>query len=614
MKKATALLLVFMLLLSGCSGGASGGKDGKKNKEYRMLYTSEPSLNYLKGWGTDSTCLTIDGLVEFNTYDVVVPCMATSWTKSDDSLTYTFKLRKGVKWYTNKGEAYSDVVADDFIAGMKYILTADNAAGTANLVYDYVVNAKEYYDGKITDFSQVGIKAIDKYTLQYTLKDPVPYFVRLVSYNPYLPVNSKFLEEVGDQFATTAETLLYNGAYIMTQKLPEDKTIYELNKNYWNKDAMSISKITLIYNKEGNSIGGEMFQRGEIDQTGILPELKEEWINDVNGKGAWAVRTPKSPNSWFFGFNFEPTYEGNNVEDWKVAVNNRNFRKSIYHGFDKIAVCLTMELWQPEDRKINTITPPSLFTYKGVDYTKMGALKEITESETFDSAKALEYKKKAMAELDGKVKFPIQIVMPYSTGDKSETNIVQVIEQQLEKTLGKDYVDVVLVPYPPTNFNTATRNSGKFSIMEMRWGADYADPATYTDIFSPNLPIGKKYNRPYLSTEYMDANGKHEYVKLLEAALSEKIDIEKRWNMLAEAEAFLINEALVIPTFQSGGGWWLCRLDPFSGFNTQFGRDEDILKGKVILDKPMTREEYDKALEKFLKEREEAQKNATNQN
>lgn len=618
MKKIIALLLILTLLFTGCSGNnkSSGSEnvtpDGIERKEYKMLYSSEEDMNYLKAYGTDVPCVIIDGLVDYDKYGVLVPSMATEWSKSEDGLVYTFKLREGVKWYTYDKKEYAEVVADDFVAGLKFILTQSNAAGTANLVYDYIVNAKEFYDGDITDFSQVGIKAIDKYTVQYTLKHPVPYFLRLSGYNCYWPVNQQFLDEVGEKFGTTADTLLYNGAYIMTEKYPEDKTILEMNENYWNKDKIYISKITQTFNKD-KSIQGELFQRGEIDQSSISAELKEEWINDTENKGKWATRAPKSPNSWFYGFNFEPKYEGHNVEDYKVAVNNVNFRKSIFHGFDRIALILTFELWTPEDMAINTITPPKIMTNNGKDFVETGALKNITEENPFNEAKALEYKEKAMAELKGKVNFPIKLVVPYNTGDKSLTNQSQVLEQQLEKLLGTDYIDVVLEAYPPTNYNTSTRSAGNFSIMQMRWGADYADPASYTDIFNPDLSVGKKYCRPYLSTEYLNSNGEHEYLKLLNAGLEEVNDVEKRWDLLAEAEAFLIDEALVIPTFQSGNYWWLCKLDPFEGFNNQFGRDEDVLKGKRVLDKPLTREEYKEAEARYYKEREEAQKNAKNQ-
>ncbi len=620
-----ALAISLFLAAAACSdnGGGGGGAevkgapptaDGSERKEFTTLSTEDPYwFNYLAEYGTDGPCVIIDGLVEYDMYGVVVPSMATEWSKSEDGLVYTYKLREGAKWVNYKCEEYAEVTADDFVAGAKFILTPENECGTANLVYDYLVNAKAYFDGEITDFSQVGVKAVDKYTVEYTLKEPCPYFIKLSGYNCYWPVNQKFLDEVGDKFGTTNEYTLYNGAYYCPVKLPEDRTEFVMNPNYWNAENIYISKITSRFNKD-TSIQGEMFHRGELDFAYIPAELKEEWITDTEGKGKWAQRSPYDANAWFYGFNFEPTYEGNGVEDYKIAVNNRNFRKAIFHAFDRMAICYYMEQWIPEQKIMRTISPENIFTVDGVDYTQMGPLKEISNTDPQDTEKALEFKKAAMEELQGKVTFPIKLVVPYKTSDKLETNAAQIIDQNLERVLGTDFVEVVAEAYAPTNYNTLTRSAGNFSFMLMRWGADYADPASYTDIFNPNVGVGLRYNRPFLATEYIGSDGVSEYVKLMQAGIDERLDVKKRYELLAEAEAFLINEAMVMPCFHGAGGWRLNKLHPYIGNCGQFGRDEDIMKGKKLMDEPFTREEFEKVTEEYNAAREEALKNAQNQN
>lgn len=621
-KRILCMLLVLTMLLAStaCSNGGSSTTgdlpptaDGSERKEF-VEFNSDMAywINYLSTWGTDGPCIIIDGLVDFDKYGVVVPAMATEWTKSEDGLTYTYKLREGAKWYDYKGEEYCEVTADDFVAGLKYTLTADNECSTANLVYDYVENAKAYYDGEITDFSQVGVKAIDKYTVEYKLIKPCPYFLKLSGYNCYYPVSQKYLDEVGDKFGTTNEYVLYNGAYFCTQILPEDRAEFTINPHYWDVENIYISKITQRYTKD-NSIAGEMFQRGELTRAGIVPELKKEWVEDENGKGLWAQKSPYDANAWFYCFNFEPTYEGYNVEDYKVAVNNRNFRKSVFHALDRVATCYTMELWNPEAKVMRTLTPEGMLNINGVDYTQMGSLKEISNTEAFNPELAKEFKEAAVKELDGKVTFPIQLYMPYNTESTNEVQYAQLFEQGVENILGKDYVDVVLEAYAPKSFNTLTRSAGNYSIMMTRWGADYADPGSYTDPFNPEVGIGAKWNRPYLATEYLDENGVSEYVKLMQAGLDERLDLQKRYELLAEAEAFLINEAMVLPTFHGSGGWSLSKLEPFSAHCGQFGQDYDILKGAKIMDEPMTREELEAAEKQYIQEREEALKNAKNQ-
>ena len=222
----------------------------------------------------------------------------------------------------------------------------------------------------------------------------------------------------------------------------------------------------------------------------------------------------------------------------------------------------------------------------------------------------MEYKEKALEELKGTVDFPVIVVMPYSTGNLALTNRVQVEKQQLENLLGSDYITVELVPYPPTNYLKESRSSGKFSIMEMGWGPDYADPAGYTEVMTHDTSIGTKYSRPYLAEDLKDENGNSIYENMVNEAKAETSDTAKRYELFAEAERYLIDHALVLPLYASGGGYRATCLDPFSGHCTQFGRNLDKYKGAKVLDQPLTQEEYAAAEAQYLEEREAALKAA----
>ena len=180
---------------------------------YTQVYSAEVStLNYLQSTATDVTVLgslCVDGLVEFDRYGVMQPCLAESWDVSDDGTVYTFHLRQGVKWYTYEGEEYAEVKAGDFVAAAEYVLNAANASKVSNTLYHNIAGAKDYYDGTTADFSTVGIKAFDDYTVEYTLVAPLPYFIKMVSLNPWFPAQADFLAEQGDQFGTSNDTLLY---------------------------------------------------------------------------------------------------------------------------------------------------------------------------------------------------------------------------------------------------------------------------------------------------------------------------------------------------------------------------------------------------------------------
>ena len=251
---------------------------------YTQVYSAEVStLNYLQSTATDVTVLgslCVDGLVEFDRYGVMQPCLAESWDVSDDGTVYTFHLRKGVMWYTYEGEEYAEVKAGDFVAAAEYVLNAANASKVSNTLYHNIAGAKDYYDGTTTDFSTVGIKALDDYTVEYTLVAPLPYFIKMVSLNPWFPAQADFLAEQGDQFGTGNDTLLYCGAYLFDTFEPEYQRVLVMNENYWHSDIISIKKLVWKYNKEASANGPELYLRGETDKVTLGTDIIEEWKAD----------------------------------------------------------------------------------------------------------------------------------------------------------------------------------------------------------------------------------------------------------------------------------------------------------------------------------------------
>ena len=614
MKRILALALSLMLVMSMFAMPAAA-----EEAAYRTLYSGEiTSLNYLTTATTNEFAVAanvIDTLVEYDRYGQVQPSLAESWEYDGAALTYTFKIREGAKWVKADGTVYADVTANDFVSAAKYILDAQNASSTANIFYSVIAGAEDYYLGTSTpeegqdpypvmDWETVGVKALDDYTLQYTLVEPVPYFLSMVTYVCFMPVNGDFLAEKGADFgvATSNENILYNGAYILSTFEPQQKRIYTKNETNWDADNVLITTIEQTYNKEAGTISPELYRRGEIDSASIDSTIAAEWLADPEKADLIHPVRQSGFYTYFYAFNFDPQFDAAyEPENWKIAVNNENFRQSIYAGLDRVKAMLITEPDNPESIMFNTVTPPEFVSIDGVDYTEMGALAAITELgvDTFNEEAALAYKAKAVEELTAAgATFPVKILMSYNPGTSGWDEECVVVEQQLEGLLGTDYIDIIVEAGPSSGFLKEVRRSGKYALLKCNWGPDYADPNTYTDPFYDGT-----YNWPEKATEYLDENGVSEYYKLVDAARAITNDLTARYEAYTVAEAFLIENAMIIPFGYGNGGYTAARLNPFEAQFAPFGISNERYKGQSLLEKPMNTDEYFEAYDKWEEER-----------
>lgn len=612
MKKLLSMLLCAAMLLGTLAG--CGKKAADTSENYRKLYSEEfTTMNYLvTGSQTEQAVAAncVDGLIEYDKYGVVQPGLAEKWETSSDQLTWTFHLRKGVKWVDNTGKEVADVKAQDFVDAAKYLLTDTYKSETANIFYSVIKNAEDYYNKKITDFSQVGVKATDDSTLVYTLNKPTPYFLSMLVYVCFMPANGDFLKEKGANFGTDNASLLYNGAYILSSYEPQVSHVFTKNDKYWDKDKVYIGTITETYNKEKNTLAPEMYKRGEIDQAYISSDILDQWLKDSKTKDLVSPSRSQC-YSYFYAFNFDPKFDAQYQPDnWKKAVNNEDFRKSIFYGLDRIKALSVAEPYNPDKQILNTVTPPALVDLNGTDYTNIGDLKAITARDSFQADEAKKYAEKAKTELKAAgATLPVKILMPYNPTTANWDKECQVVEQQLENLLGKDYIDIIPEAGPSTGFLSATRRAGKYALMKCNFGPDYADPQTFTDPFQPNDANGEgggSYNKPEKVQGYTDADGGKTYSNLLKAAMGESLDLTKRYNAFAKAEAFLINNAFVIPYGLNTDGYQVTKRNEFDYQYAPFGVSILRYKGQHLLQKPMSMDEYYAAEKKWNEEREAA--------
>lgn len=642
MKRFLSLLLCLAMLLSvaACGSNNNGGSStpggtqdpasdpGTAANIYRKLYSSEvTTLNYLYTGTTlefEPAANVIDTLVEYDKYGMVQPALATSWETSEDGLTWTFHLRNDAKWVRSDGTEYGPVTAHDFVTGLQWVVDPANESKTSDVVCSVIQNADELYTKKLTDFNELGVKAIDDYTLVYTLKAPTPYFLSMLTYVCFMPAKAEFIAEKGDKFgaADSADNLLYCGAFRIADFQPQVSHTFVKNDSYWDKDNVFIDEIQETFNKEATTLAPAMYQRGETDYAVISADILPTWMNDSKLKDVVAPQR-NSYYSYFFCFNFDPHFDAAYEPDnWLKAVNNENFRRSLYHALDRVKAKTVEEPYDPESQLISTVTPPNFVAADGVDYTDLTPLKTLPNG--FDEAKAKEYMAAAKTELAAAgATFPVKVLMSYNPSTANWDRQCQIIEQQMEELLGTDYIDIVLEAGPSTNFLSEVRRAGKYALMLCNWGPDYADPETYSDPWS----LGFTYNWPELcadpsyetgdtyTAEDAAALGLDEkfigtkvkiYNKMVDEAKAEKLDISTRYQKFAEAEAYLIDHAFIIPFAVKNDGYCVNLVSPFDRPFAPFGVSSLKYKGAKLLEKSMSLEEYQAAEEQWNKEREAA--------
>lgn len=621
----TLCLALTVSMFSACGKkGTSGSDSASDDVVYSTLYSSEvTTLNYLvTGSANDQSvgANVIDTLVEYDSYGNIKESLAESWTASEDGLTYTFKLREGQKWYDNTGKEVAEVTAQDFVDAMKYVLTSEYESSTVQNLFGVIKNAEEYYNGTMAaddpetetvegvaiDFSEVGIKALDTYTVEYTLVQPTPYFLSSLTYVCYMPAYGPKLEELGVNFgsATDASTMLYNGAYYLSEFYPQERRVYKKNTGNWDAEHVYIGTIEETYNAESSTLSPTMVLRDEVDYALISSDILDEWLADSEKSQLVSKGRMEVDYSYFYCFNFDPQFDAAyEPENWKLAVNNENFRQAMMAALDRAKVIGVSEPNDPEALMMNTITPKTFVNVDGRDFTDFGELADIWARDSFDQNKALEYKEKAMQELSAAgATFPIKILMSYNPTTTDWANECVVLEQQMEGVLGTDFIDIIVEAGPSQNFLSEVRRSGKYAFMKCNWGADYADPDTWAE---PFREANNSYN--FMSATIAEgtesADVVQEYYNLINDAKTYTVDLEARYEAYAKAEAYLIEHALVIPYAVGPLEYKVTKLNVFEGQYAPFGVSSLRYKGQKLYDKAISMEEFEANYAAWEKER-----------
>jgi len=651
MKSSKLLALAGVTLLAtatlaACSGSSSNAK-GEKTFSY--IYETDPdNLNYLttgKAATANITSNVIDGLLENDRYGNFVPSMAEDWSVSKDGLTYTYTLRKDAKWYTSEGEEYAEVKAQDFVTGLKY--AADKKSDGLYLVQESIKGLDAYVKGEITDFSQVGIKALDDYTVQYTLNKPESFWNSKTTMGVLAPVNEEFLNSKGDDFAkgTDPSSILYNGPFLLKSIVAKSSVEFEKNPNYWDKDNVHLDKVKLsFWDGQDTNKPTEAFKDGSYTMARLFPtsasysETEKAFKDNI-------VYTQQDSTTYLVGTNIDRQsykYTSKTTDEEKAstkkALLNKDFRQAIAFGFDRTAYASQVNGASGATKLLrNLFVPPTFVQADGKNFGELVKEKLVTYGDEWsnvnlddaqdglyspDKAKAEFAKAKAALQAEG-VKFPIHLDMPVDQTNTTKVQRVQSFKQSVEENLGSDNVVIDIQQLQKDDvqnitYFAETAAGEDWDISDnVGWSPDYIDPSTYLDIIKPSVGENTK---TYLGFDSGTNNaaakqvGLEDYEKMVVEAGEETTDVSKRYEKYAAAQAWLTDSALLIPTTSQTGRPMLSKMVPFTlpfAYSGNKGMSEALLyKYLEVQDKAVTTDEYQKAQEKWLKEKEESNKKA----
>ena len=629
-------------VLAAC-GGSQKSSNSEAPKAYGYTYTADPeTLDYLIS-GKQSTKVAtsngIDGLFTNDKYGNLAPAVAEDWSVSQDGLTYTYKIRKGVKWFTSDGEEYAEVTAKDFVNGLKH--AADNKSAALYLAQDSVKGLGDYLAGNNKDFSTVGVKAVDDYTLEYTLNQPEPFWNTKLVYSIFYPLNEEFEKSKGSDFgkATDPTSLLYNGPFLLRGLTAKSSIEFVKNEKYWDKDNVHLDTVTLAYYDGSDQESLERnFTSGAYSYARLFPtssnysKVAETYKDNI-------YYTPQGAGIGGLGVNIdrqEYKYTSKTTDEEKTstkkALLNKDFRQALNFAFDRTGYSAQVNGKEGAPLAVrNLFVKPDFVTAGEKTFGDLVAEKVKTYGDEWkdvnfadgqdglfnaDKAKAEFAKAKTALEAEG-VKFPIHLDVPVDQTSKNFVARIQSFKQSVEKVLGEENVVIDIQQISKDEFFNATYYAANAAAEDwdlsgaVGWNPDYEDPSTYLDILkSTNSEQTKTYMGYDDPSNAAAAKvGVKDYDKLLDEAGKETSDLNKRYEKYAAAQAWLTDSSLFLPAMSSSGAApFISRVVPFSASYSQSGDKGSNLYFKYIQlqDKVVTKADYEQAREKWLKEKKES--------
>jgi len=525
LKQKLSWLLAIGLLLSmflvACSGNEDTTEENKESAdESEQTEPAEQVLNLINGdaipsmdpsmatdeYGFQFLGATMEGLYRLDQDGKPSPGIATEFSVSDDAKTWTFTLREDAKW--SNGDP---VTAHDFVYAWQRAVNPDTGSEYGPYMMGGVIkNATAVNTGEVP-LEELGVKADGDYTLVVELENPTPYFESLTTFGTFLPLNQKFVEEQGDAFATSAETLLSNGPFKFNswESTAQEWDLVK-NEDYWDAETVKLDKMTYVVVKDPQ-VGVDLYNKGEVDRTGLSSDLVDEYAANDD-----YVVTPET-SVFYFKIN----------QTRNEALANTNIRAAIIRAFDKEA--LVNEILNNGSIVANGLVPK--------DFVPMpdgsGDFREVSgDLATYDVDAAKEFWEKGLAELGTET-----VEVEFLGGDTETSKVMnEYLANQLQTNLPGLKVTLKQVPFEQRlDLDTAMDYDLQFA----GWGPDFLDPYTFLNLW---LTDGGNNKMGFSNAEYD---------KLInETATTLATDNEARFENFLAAEKILFEEAAIAPVYQ----------------------------------------------------------------
>lgn len=631
---SAGLTFAAALLLAAC------GQSGSDTKTYSSTFSGNPTtFNYLLDYYADNTAIItnlVDGLLENDNHGNLVPSLAEDWSVSSDGLTYTYKLRKDAKWFTADGEEYAPVKAQDFVTGIKYAV--DNKSQAIDLIQNSIKGLNDYITGADSDFSKVGVKAIDDHTVEYTLARPEPYWNSKTTNSILFPVNEEFLNSKGKDFGTLSpDSILYSGPYLLKDFTSKSSIEYVKNPHYYDHDKVSIEHVKLAYfDGSDQELTIRNFESGAYSIAGVYPnssnfaKTKEKYKDNI-------VYSLQDKTSWYFNFNVNRkayNHTSKTTDEQKksteTAVLNKNFRQAVNFALDRTAYSAQSNGEEAASKTLrNTLVPPTfvqvgdktfgeVVASKLVNYGTEWAGMNLADAQDayFNKEKAQAKFAEAKKELASQgVTFPIHLDIAVDQTNKNAVTGMNSVKQTLESVLGADnlVIDVQQLStdeYNNVAFLAPTPNARDYDLSFDGWVGDYQDPSTYLNPFNAEdgfylkiFGLDAKEDKAKIASLGLDT-----YTKMLKDADSENKDVAKRYEKYAEAQAWMIDNSLIMSAMSSGGTASVTKVTPFTRGYSLVGikGDGNNYKYMKLQKDTVTIKQYEEAKAKWEQESKKA--------